>query len=977
MSAAPRAEFEWDPDPRRLGRRLVEGVRNELARSAAAVRAGLAPSPIAVVTPTRRLRDHVTRLLTRELGATAGVEFLLHQDLGERALAAAGRTPPIVLPAQWLAALLQPRLAQVAGPLAATVRRSHATLLPLLSTCRDLRDAGFTGEELVRNSQRLSPTARTTLELHGEYEALVADLESCGFGDAASRTRAALGVAPRRLGALFHHGAYELTGATRELVRRSLPERATFLVPTTGRDRQSRALAAAFGAAATGMAAAGDREFATPARAVIQSAATPRDELRFALRQLLAWHARDGIPLDEMALLCRSGASHAAAAVAEAELHDGAFAGPERPWAEHAAGGVLLMVIGHLADPHDRVLARAARRRWPAGWPSAAELARRIEAAASLAARIDLLREPLETTPLGPVLSGAAAIARALADSPLAAALPVDGAGALRLVRALIEETGAATRTGSIELEELHQVRGLSFRRAVLIGANEKLLPRTAGEDFFLPDADRARLSDATGRPLEQAGASRDDEELLLASARATVAEELVVSYARSDGEREQMPSTWLDRLAPPHPTLVRSRHPFHQLVELHSLSGLLAPSEALLLALPGGGAAIAGRTTLERRFAPLAADDWSTLERAWRRAAATEAWDGTDFAFDGVLGKAPAIVDTTSPSRLERIGRCPLQHFFADVLQVAEPEEESTSGELDVRARGELFHAVLERLYPTRLPPPELPERGTPAFDALMAELEAELRRLLAGEIAKPRFAGRIAPSLLPVRLDCFARELARFVLRDWRRIAAHRIVGGEFESTGEFELPGAAQPLRLFMRFDRILRDADGGEHLGDYKSARSVDGKASLTAALRGTELQLALYGLSRLAAERPLRRLELLSLDPSHDGDEDDDAEGGGGDEDAGVSELDVSRLLSIRADLEQTLRVLETVRRGGAYPLAADESDHGVCGRCAYAAACRHAHGATRARVAAAAFAQPWRGLAAKSAPRASGRKPAP
>ena len=977
--SAPRnVAFVCDPDPRRLGESFLERLAAELAR---APRGTLAPHlPVLVVTPTARLRDHLTWLTTQRLRATAGVEFLLHRDLAERVLRNARQTVPQALPAAWLRALATERLAAVDVPLARYLAAQPSALAPLLATFRDLRDAGLDHASLARIGPRLGATARDTIALFREFEALQTELESSGFGDSASATRLALTAPALPAQSLLHYGAYELVGATRALVARTQQEcGGAFFVPTSGADRASVALHAALDPAAAAAAAAATAAAATtpapsawphPARCLRQSAATPRDELRFALRQLLAWHHRDGIPFEELAILVRSPSGFEAAATAEAALLDLTLdTSFETPFVLQGGTAGLALALRHLRSPSDRVLARAARRQWHSEWPAHDELAQQLDRATRFADRIAIVRGLLAADdPAGAALDAAHLVATRLAETPFATSLPAARTGAIELLLALLDEAAPRPAGGTLRLLELHQSRALPLRRAVWIGANDRLLPRPGSENFFLPDADRAAITAATGRPLARHADSRADEELLADCAIAAITEELVVSWARSDGERDLAPSPWIDRLAPGAPTRALSRHPLHQLTELHAATGMLAPNEALLLRLPPGGAPAGGPPSFTGPDAP-------TLARAFDRARATESFDPDCLDWDGEVG--PITLSMLSPSRMERLGRCPLQHFFADVLRVQEPDEEPTSGELPTRLRGTLFHRALEELCRARFSPapPRPPPFASPEHAAFLAELEQDLAARFGRLLRHDDFVGALAPALMPLRIACWSRELARFVTRDWSRLAELGIASGTFEEPACVDVGAKDWPLWLRMRFDRVLIDGSGGEIVGDYKSARSLAGRASLTEALRGNQLALPLYGLARLALSKPLAGLELYSLHPRATASSDDSDGGGDGgnsntDERDWLHELDVAKLLRARDELVATLETLDQLRTAGSFPLVADRGgDRGPCGSCAYALACRHAHGPTRARAAAAADHRDWYALAAKKAQR--------
>src|SRR5262249_21453974 len=163
----------------------------------------------------------------------------------------------------------------------------------------------------------------------------------------------------------------------------------------------------------------------------------------------------------------------------------------------------------------------------------------------------------------------------------------LDGRAALaRYVLQRLDARRVAPETpGRLRVLELHQARALPFRRAVLVGANDRALPRRASEDFFLPDVERRALRDATGRPGPPRRAARRDDALLSDPVCAAVHEELVVTCARADAEaRDASPSPFLRRLGldPRAPARLVPRSPRAEIDALRATAELLAPNEAL-----------------------------------------------------------------------------------------------------------------------------------------------------------------------------------------------------------------------------------------------------------------------------------------------------------------------------------------------------------------------------------------------------------
>jgi RecB family exonuclease len=312
----------------------------------------------------------------------------------------------------------------------------------------------------------------------------------------------------------------------------------------------------------------------------------------------------------------------------------------------------------------------------------------------------------------------------------------------------------------------------------------------------------------------------------------------------------------------------------------------------------------------------------------------AVDEYGRATLRYDGEVGAREARLKWT-PSALERLGQCPLRYFFRDELGVVPRDEPLPSGELDARHLGTLCHRVLDALYRELLPPgAELPagaaaraaERLPALVDAALADAEAE---------------GLVARSLHDVRRDSIAAMLLEFVRADFARIAEEHLLGGDYELEGTLTLDVDGKTREVSLRYDRILRDADGGEWIGDYKTSgrSSLQDATRLDRVLAARQLQLPIYALARLGAEKELAALELLGLKDV------------AGAERGPFFGFKVEQIEAHREKLQSILGELITLRDQGRFPLRADDNlDHGQCGRCDYRLACRHFHGATLDRV---------------------------
>lgn len=303
--------------------------------------------PLLVLVPTRQLVTYLKHRILDRTEAVLGVHILTHRELAVRALESALRMPPQTLDEVGLAVLLEDVLGGVGeaevGPDWQYLREFAGARASVLSTFNDLREAGVTPEELARASSagRSVPCA----PLYARYVEVLRDLlgppsdsAASGRTDRAGLIQAALPHVPgylrrKKICTAFHHGAYELIGVHLELLRRvdSVAE-TVFLLPSEvegpafGYGSRCAAILCREGASSSGAPQTDGRaEWMDRLRLLYDPAATlsPRDpaalprleiwstqgaeaELRVAALRAVALHERDGIALEEIAIVARS-----------------------------------------------------------------------------------------------------------------------------------------------------------------------------------------------------------------------------------------------------------------------------------------------------------------------------------------------------------------------------------------------------------------------------------------------------------------------------------------------------------------------------------------------------------------------------------------------------------------------------------------------------------------------------------------------
>jgi ATP-dependent helicase/nuclease subunit B len=482
---------------------------------------------------------------------------------------------------------------------------------------------------------------------------------------------------------------------------------------------------------------------------------------------------------------------------------------------------------------------------------------------------------------------------------------------------------------GGVRVLDAMQFRGLTCRRLFLLGMNSGRFPRPPRHDPVLPDELRARLREATGRPLPVKGRGDLEERLLLSLVVGAAREEVRVSWQRADESgRAMSPSLALRELARVsrgRPDLERllggaqhvPSHPRQWLEALAERTGLLAPDEECLL-------------TVLRASAPSAhLGAWyPELDPGLTMVRAVEAFCFGGGAYDGRVGPLPARIESLSVSDFKMLAQCPLRFFFSRVLGVRELDEEARLFEVDRAELGARVHELLERLYR------ELAGEGlfAPGCDGHAQRRASERLATLWPEVVGPltRPFARRAPLLL-ARFEADWRDsLAAFLEDDLRRIHAAALGAPVTEQAVERTLDlGSGVRCAVRGRFDRRFETADG-PLVGDYKTGR-IEGLDDQTLMLKGLALQVPLYWM--LAG--PPATVELLGIGPRHD-----DEEPAGrrlvfcGFEDERT-----------RRGFLETMRILVRLVEEGRFPLRPDDP----CRWCEYGLACREFHPATLER----------------------------
>ncbi|MCP3141237.1 PD-(D/E)XK nuclease family protein [Pyxidicoccus xibeiensis] len=426
-------------------------------------------------------------------------------------------------------------------------------------------------------------------------------------------------------------------------------------------------------------------------------------------------------------------------------------------------------------------------------------------------------------------------------------------------------------RSAAVELLDVAEVPGRSFRHLFLAGLTEGRFPGRDAPSPLLGDAERSALNKHLGRDVfrltggefeDRAAWRLTEDRLLFASALAAAEETMSLSFAmEAAGGQEQVPSAfleevrrltalkWTPRSLPPIPPLdeVLTEAELRRCVALEALAQpklrVTEPDPAAPLLrrqfdkeLWYAGARELSLVEMERLFffgdpnrqpGPYTGSvDANTLRTSLRET----------FRFD--------ITRPLSASALARFGNCGFQGFLAYGLKVAEPD--LPGEEFDARGRGTFWHRVVEEVFQALKEhgllgkaPEEVPE------EVLEAALKAAIKHF-----EKFHHVGH--PQLWKLAHER-ARAMARRILVDESRgLPFEKLLpegfelkfgpGAKDDKWSKVVLQAGDEPVWFEGTIDRL--DMAGGDvGVIDYKSGR-LD-KRALKEKLLTSDFQLPLY------------------------------------------------------------------------------------------------------------------------------------
>ena len=402
-------------------------------------------------------------------------------------------------------------------------------------------------------------------------------------------------------------------------------------------------------------------------------------------------------------------------------------------------------------------------------------------------------------------------------------------------VEAASYQLGPGAGHSKIVVADVVQARGVPFRAVAVLGMAEGEFPAVIGEDPFLRDADRKRMREDYGFPLEPSTQSaeaeffyetvtRPSERLLLTRPRlaengalwqASPFWEQVCRLVRAEPERLTSESTPLPSQVASWPELMES------------------------LASHMGYGAVRAWVQETEPLRQAALDLSVQIHHLRSGGVAASDYDGNLSGLGKVFARQFGADHTWSASRLESYRTCPFSFYVRSVLGL-EPREEPSEG-LDARHLGTLYHQILEEVFqaPGVTDPTDL----------------GQLLEALSGIGAAILDA---APEEQGFRETAWWMQTRAEILENVRQSleALVALPGGfvPYQHEAVFGLWGRPplvvsqgnDTVRLRGFIDRVDRAPDGRVRVIDYKTA----GPWAYTkkAVMEGKKLQLPLYALA---------------------------------------------------------------------------------------------------------------------------------
>ena len=440
----------------------------------------------------------------------------------------------------------------------------------------------------------------------------------------------------------------------------------------------------------------------------------------------------------------------------------------------------------------------------------------------------------------------------------------------------LISELGASTgRVGRVGhgvlTEEIGASLGMELDRVIVINMAEGTFPHSPSDDPLLPDRERNAASD----DLALLSDRMDDQHRHLLAALAS-AEIGTLVYARGDARRacEQHPSRWLLDTATALAGRAVDSTNLESLADeetadwfehVPSLSGRVLhadfPATAQEFRLKALGQP--GRSDGVMPAGVLPAGD-PVLARGAELVTARASDQFTRF--DGNLSGievADLTEDVVSPTRLETWADCPMRYFFQHILRVQTFDQPEELLQISALEKGSLIHDALDIFVREQLENGQVPPPGQPWSEQQRHRL-LEIGTELCDQAEAQGLTG--TPVFWHHDRRRIMTDLERFLAEDDDQRRLHGVTAAASELAfgmpdGELEAVAVPLPSGRTVRFrgraDRVDQGGSNTLLVTDYKTGRADpykdldEGSRNFDPVLRGTRLQLPVYGLAAQA------------------------------------------------------------------------------------------------------------------------------
>ncbi|MCY3568533.1 MAG: PD-(D/E)XK nuclease family protein [Chloroflexi bacterium] len=396
---------------------------------------------------------------------------------------------------------------------------------------------------------------------------------------------------------------------------------------------------------------------------------------------------------------------------------------------------------------------------------------------------------------------------------------------------------------------DLASAVGMGWEIIYVVGAAERSLPMTRGEDPLLSDELRARASlPVSGDRL------RRERHSFLAALHA--AEQRVISYPRADLRNQQarLPSRWLLESA----TQLNGGERVYASKISEVSADVVAATPSFERAVVASASAAdcqeydlrsirAAREPLGHFLASKSpALGQGLAQQIARRSPVLSRWDGV---IEG--GTAEPASRPHSAGALQDWAVCPYRYFLGRVLRLEERTELRDDLQIAPVDKGSYIHGILDRFFRDSEDQPQPGERWTDADRSrLRAVAEDELDRAVQlGLTGRPLLWRRDRRNILADLDSLLTVDEQLRAQRQTYQVESELAFGMPGESRAMFELPlddGGVLQLRGVI--DRLDRSRDERLYLViDYKTgaAYPTQGDLDLDPALRGAALQLPVY------------------------------------------------------------------------------------------------------------------------------------